>query len=249
MLVLLPPSESKTPRPRGKSYAAGSASFAELDTAREQVIDAVGALSQSADAATVLGVSPNLVEEIARNTRLREAAAVPVSALYSGVLYDALDLDSLDGAALGRANRWLVIQSALFGALRLKDKVPPYRLSMAVNLPPVGPLASFWKPLLDAPMSTAAGKGLIVDCRSSTYAAAWTPPVELAPRWVLVKVPGATHMAKHTRGLVTRAICEQGLDPRRPAELASGLAPYFEVDLEPPTKPGRPWVLSTTARG
>lgn len=249
VLVLLPPSESKTPRPRGKAYAAGAASFPELDAARERVIDALGPVSESADAATVLGVSPNLVEEIARNTRLRRAPAVPVGGLYSGVLYDALDLGSLDAAALRRANRWLVVQSGLFGALRLKDKVPPYRLSMAVNLPPLGPLAGFWKPLLDAPMREAAGKGLIVDCRSSTYAAAWTPPQDLAGRWVQIRVPGATHMAKHTRGLVTRAICELGLDPRRPQALADGLAERFEVSLTEPSSPKRPWVLDATARG
>nr|WP_275578443.1 peroxide stress protein YaaA [Yimella sp. NH-Cas1] len=246
---MLPPSESKTPRSRGGAYRPEAMSFPELVDAREAVIARAGELSESDTAATVLGVSPNLTEEIARNTRLRSAPAVPVAALYTGVLYDALDLPSLDAAALRRANRWLVVQSALFGALRMKDKVPPYRLSMAVNLPGVGPLASFWKPLLDEPMTSAAGKGLIVDCRSSTYAAAWTPSGDLAARWVQIKVPGATHMAKHTRGLVARAICELGLDPRRPEQLADGLSEQFEVSWDAPTKPGRPWVLSTTTRG
>ncbi|MBD2760090.1 peroxide stress protein YaaA [Yimella sp. cx-573] len=249
MLVLLPPSESKTPRSRGKVYEPSSVSAPELADARATVIDAVATVSDSPDAARVLGVSPNLGEEIARNTRLLTAPAVPVSALYTGVLYDALDLPSLDAAASRRANRWLLVQSALFGALRMKDKVPPYRLSMAVNLPDVGPLAGYWKPLLEEPMTAAAGKGLIVDCRSSTYAAAWTPSGQFAQRWVQIKVPGATHMAKHTRGLVARAICELGLDPRRPHGLADALADRFEVSLEEPAKPGKPWILSATARG
>lgn len=248
MLLLLPPSESKTPRSRGKVYAAAALSFGELEPAREEVLDAVAAVSESADAATVLGVSPNLVEEIARNTRMRTAPAVPVSSLYTGVLYDALDIASMDAAALRRANRWLVVQSALFGALRPKDKVAPYRLSMAVNLPGIGPLASFWKPLLEEPMAAAAGRGLIVDCRSSTYASAWTPTGSQADSWVQVKVPGATHMAKHTRGLVARAICDLGLDPRRPDALAAGLASRFDVDLAAPARAGKPWILSATAR-
>lgn len=63
-----------------------------------------------------------------------------------------------------------------------------------------------------------------------------------------VKVPGATHMAKHTRGLVTRAICGLGLDPRKPDALATGLAERFEVDLAAPARAGKPWVLSATAR-
>ena len=95
---------------------------------------------------------------------------------------------------------------------------------------------------------TPAGRGLVVDCRSSTYAAAWTPTGQLASRWVQVHVPGATHMAKHTRGLVAAAICELESEPRTPAALASMLAASgrFEVSLAEPARPGRPWTLSTT---
>ena len=94
----------------------------------------------------------------------------------------------------------------------------------------------------------AAGRGLVVDCRSSTYAAAWTPTGQLASRWVQVHVPGATHMAKHTRGLVAAAICELESEPRTPAALASTLAASgrFEVSLAEPARPGRAWTLSTT---
>lgn len=249
MLVLLPPSESKATRPRGKSLDLASLTHPELTAAREAVIDAVGPVSARDDAPALLGVSPNLTEEIARNTRLREAPAMPVDRLYTGVLYDALDLASLDPAALRRARRWVHVQSALFGVLSLRDHAPAYRLSMAVDLPGVGPLAKHWRAVLDEPMRTLAGRGLIVDCRSSTYASAWTPGKDLAPRWVHVKVPGATHMAKHTRGLVTRAICELGLDPKSPQQLADGLAERFEVSLDEPTSAAKPWTLNATVRG
>ncbi|HET8768306.1 MAG TPA: peroxide stress protein YaaA, partial [Pedococcus sp.] len=124
----------------------------------------------------------------------------------------------------------------------------PYRLSMAVNLPALGPLASVWKPVLAGPLTEAAGRGLVVDCRSSTYAAAWTPTGALAERWVQVKVPGATHMAKHTRGLVARALCEEGADPRRVTALPDVLGDRFEVQLHEAAGAGRPWVLEATAR-
>ena len=103
---------------------------------------------------------------------------------------------------------------------------------MAVNLPGVGPLAAHWREALDTELTTAAGTGLVVDCRSSTYVAAWTPSGDVARRWVQIRVPGATHMAKHTRGLVARAICDLGLDPRRPEGLATGLAERFDVVLD-----------------
>ena len=248
MLILLPPSESKTGRTRGRPLDPANLSFPQLTGTRRAVAAAVAEVSARPDAAGVLGVSPNLTQEIARNTALGEAPSLPASQVYSGVLYDALDHASLDSAAKRRANRWIVVVSALYGAVRPTDAIAPYRLSMAVNLPPVGPLASLWKPELGELLPQVAGRGLVVDCRSSTYAAAWTPQGGLADRWVQVRVPGATHMAKHTRGLVTRHLCEVGRDVRTVPALLGLLDDAFEVALTPPAKTGRPWVLDATAR-
>ena len=248
MLILLPPSESKTGRARGRPVDLGSLAFPELTDTRRTVLDAVAKVSAHPDAAEVLGVSPNLTAAIARNTVLDRAPSLPAARVYSGVLYDALDLSGLDSPARRRANRWVVVVSALYGAVRPTDAIAPYRLSMAVNLPGVGPLASTWKPELSAVLPGAAGRGLVVDCRSSTYAAAWTPQGDLADRWVQVRVPGATHMAKHTRGLVTRHLCEVGRDVRRVPQLLDVLSDAFEVTLTAPARAGRPWVLDATAR-
>ncbi|GAA5157116.1 YaaA family protein [Ornithinimicrobium tianjinense] len=243
MLILLPPSESKATRARGSALRPESLSSPSLTAPRLEVGEALAAASRREDAPSVLGVSASLGEEIARNTRLQDAPTLAARDLYTGVLYDALDLASLDPASTRRANRRLVVVSALYGALRMSDRVAPYRLSMGVNLPGVGPLASHWRPHLEEVLVEAAGRGLVVDCRSSTYAAAWVPQGPLAERWVTVRVPGATHMAKHTRGLVARALCQEAADPRHPKALPGLLTPRFEVELSPPARPGRPWVL------
>jgi cytoplasmic iron level regulating protein YaaA (DUF328/UPF0246 family) len=154
----------------------------------------------------------------------------------------------LSPAGKRRAARRIVISSAVYGAVRPGDRIAPYRTSMGADLPGVGRLATRWKGCLDAVLAPAAGNGLIVDCRSATYAATWTPRGGLADRWVAVNVPGASHMAKHTRGLVARALCEDGADPRRPAGLLTVLASRFEVALHPPERTGRPWILQATAR-
>ncbi|HET7398686.1 MAG TPA: peroxide stress protein YaaA [Intrasporangium sp.] len=247
MLILLPPSEGKAQRRRGRPLDLGALSFPTLGPTRQNVIDAVGTLSTTPERYAVLGTSPSLVEEVARNTRLRTAPAAPAGEVYTGVLYDALDLMSLDAAAKRRAARAIVVVSALFGAVRLTDRIPAYRLSMSVNLPGVGPLAAAWRPALGPVLAQAAGTGLVVDCRSSTYAAAWTPARELSRRWVQVVVPGATHLAKHTRGLVARHLCSHGGAVRTPAALAAALSGSFAVELAAPTRPGRPWVLAASA--
>ena len=243
VLILLPPSETKSTRTRGNPLDPRTLSLPDLAVPRQQAAIALAEASARPDAAEVLGVSPNLGEEIARNTRLGSAPAVAVSRLYTGVLYDALDLPTLDPGSRRRAARRVLVQSALYGALRLTDKVAPYRLSMAVNLPGLGPLAAHWRGPLAEVMPPLAGRGLVVDCRSSTYAAAWVPQGDLAGRWVQIRVPGATHMAKHTRGLVTRALCVSAVDPRTPTALAGVLSERFAVELHSPRGAAKPWVL------
>jgi cytoplasmic iron level regulating protein YaaA (DUF328/UPF0246 family) len=248
VLILLPPSETKTGRTRGRPTNPERVSFPELAQTRARVAVALAQISALPDAPALLGVSANLRADIAHNLRLGSAPAVPVADLYAGVLYDALDLSSMDPAARRRANRWLVVVSALYGALRPPDKIPPYRLSMDANLGELGPLASVWRAPLAAVLPIAAGRGVIVDARSSTYAAAWVPRDDLATRWVQIRVPGATHMAKHTRGLVARHLCESGVDARSASALRRVVAQRFETTLTKPTRPGRPWILDTSVR-
>ncbi|NHA70249.1 YaaA family protein [Phycicoccus flavus] len=247
MLVLLPPSESKWNRPRGRPADPGTWSFPGLAQARQRVATSLQALGDGSEAAAVLGVPESLRGEVARNLRLEQLPATPAAQVYTGVLYDALDLASLDAAARRRAQRWLVVVSALHGAVRPADRVTAYRLAMGVDLPGVGPLAGFWRAHLDAPLTAAAGRGVVVDCRSAAYAAAWRPGPDLAPRWVQVRVPGASHMAKHTRGLVARHVCEAGVSARSVPLLADVVAGAFAVTLHEPARRGAPWVLDVEA--
>lgn len=247
MLILLPPSESKAGRRRGRPADPATWSFPALGAHREVVASALAQVSTSADAPALLGVSPNLLDEIARNLDLATAPSTPAREVYTGVLYDALDLASLSPAAKRRASAWVVVVSALYGAVRLGDRIAPYRLAMSVDLPGVGPLGRSWRPHLNSVLPAAARKGCIVDCRSAAYVAAWSPGPDLADRWAAITVPGASHMAKHTRGLVARHLLEAGADPRSVPRLAEVLGDRFEVQLTPPARPGKPWTLAITA--
>ncbi|HKG50666.1 MAG TPA: peroxide stress protein YaaA [Actinomycetales bacterium] len=253
MLVLLPPSEGKAPvAGRRRPVDLERLSWPELRAARTRVLDALAAVSARDDAVGVLGVGASVAGEVQRNTRLRQLAARPVRELYTGVLYDALDLATLPPAARRSAARSLVIVSALWGALRPGDAVPPYRLSMGTDLPGVGPLAAFWRKHLDGPLTEAAGSGVVVDCRSSTYQAAWTPPPEVASRTVAVRVLKqqagrrnvVSHMAKQHRGLVARhLVARPGPALRSPRSVAAAVAEAFRCELVPPNRDGRSWTL------
>ena len=248
MLIVLPPSESKSNRHRGKPVDPSTWSFPELSDTRSTVAAHLQAVSESPTATADLGVSPGLAAEVARNLTLETAPATPAAEVYTGVLYDALDLESMDPSARRRANQWIVIVSALHGAVRLKDRITAYRLSMDVNLAGLGPVAAVWRPVLDDVLAPAAGREVVVDCRSSTYAAAWTPTGDVADRWVQIRVPGASHMAKHTRGLVARHLCVGGRRARTPQRLAAIVGEVFDVELSPPVRRGKPSILDVTVR-
>ncbi len=224
-----------------------SLSFPELSATRAQIATALADVGGGIEGARALGLPESLGEQVDANTRLAQAAAVPAGQLYTGVLYDALGLATLTGPSRARATRWIVIVSALYGALRLRDAVAPYRLAMGTAVPGTPTLARLWRAPMAQALERAAGTGLIVDCRSSDYVAAWRPIGAQASRWVHIAVPGATHGAKHTRGLVTRSICQLGLDARTPAALAGGLARDFAVELVEPARPAAPWTLRVQA--
>jgi cytoplasmic iron level regulating protein YaaA (DUF328/UPF0246 family) len=246
-LILLPPSEGKTGRTRGRSVDLETLSFPDLNPVRENVLDALAKVSASADAFGVLGVGASLKDEVERNTRWRTEPAVPVSELYSGVLYDALGYATLPAGTKRRAGARLIVVSAAWGALRMADRVPPYRLSMGTALPGLGTLAAVWRePLAGALDDTTR---VIVDCRSSTYAAAWRPSGEQARRWVAVSVVRerggvrsvVSHNAKHTRGLVARHLLESGKDPGTPRALHKLISERWNAELD---RTGAGWTLT-----
>lgn len=239
MIVLLPPSEAKVTRRRGAPIDWARLSLPELTAPRREVAAALAAVSGRPDAARVLQVPIGVRDQVEHNLRLEQAPTLPAGELYSGVLYDALDLSGMNPAARARATRRVLVSSALYGVLRLNDRVAPYRVSVCAHLPGSDALHAWWRPHLRAALGAGPERGLVVDCRSSTFAGMWSP-LAAEGRWMRVRVPGASHDAKRVRGLVTRTLLRAGGEPRRPGDLADLLAPEFRVELGPAVRPGRP---------
>ena len=149
MLLLLPPSEGKTPAPDGAApLDLTTLAHPELTARREQVLAELAQVSARPGATAALGVSDGLAEEVARNTALHAAPAAPAAEVYTGVLYAAAGLAELPDAAARRAQASVLTFSGLWGVVAPGDRIPAYRLGMGVGLPDVGRLATFWKPAL-----------------------------------------------------------------------------------------------------
>ena len=218
MLILLPPSEGKTAPSSGPSLALASLLDAERLTApRRTVMLALAEVSRGPDAASVLGLGPRSAEQVGTNLVLETAPCAAAHQLFTGVLYEAARLDSIAEEAAGRAalERHCVVLSGLWGILSPTDLVPDHRLSMGTSLPGPGRLPAFWKQHLASSLTEMAAQGLVVDCRSADYAAAWKPSASdgveiMTVRVVRVANDGSrkvvSHMAKQARGLLTGAL-------------------------------------------
>ncbi|SCL23932.1 hypothetical protein GA0070624_2826 [Micromonospora rhizosphaerae] len=255
MLILLPPSEGKADAGTGRRLDPSRLCLPELTPAREEVLTALVALCAGADEAAAraaLGLSEGQRGELRRNARLREAATAPAARIYTGVLYEALDLASLPPAADRLARRSVLISSGLWGAVRLTDRIPPYRCPIGAKLPGVGALSAYWRRTLAPAMAAASGDRPVLDLRSGAYAATWTPRGELAGRTVTVRVlherevDGAvtrsvvSHFNKATKGRLVRDLLIADARPRTADALIGALRDLKYTVEEQPVATSRP---------
>lgn len=217
MIVVLPPSETKRAGGDGPPLRLESLSWPALVPLRAALVDELVALAADRPASRrVLGISEAQDAEIARNAALREAPTLPAIERYTGVLYDALDIASLRGAAAARARERLAVGSALFGLVRADDPIPAYRLSATSKLP--GPtLAARWRPQLEPLLARLAESELVVDLRSGSYAALGRLPDAVQVDVVAERDDGTrsvvSHFNKAHKGRLARALATSRAEP------------------------------------
>ncbi|BBZ04400.1 hypothetical protein MCHIJ_38370 [Mycolicibacterium chitae] len=226
MIVLLPPSETKRVGGEGPPLRTTSLSFPALNPLRDNLVDELVALAADPDASRrALGLSPKQDAEIERNAALRTSPTAPAILRYTGVLYDALDIESLSAAARSRADARLAVGSALFGLLRADDAVPAYRLSASSKLPGQPTLASRWRPVLEPVLAELAAGELVVDLRSGSYAGLGRLPGAVDVDVVAEHADGhrtvVSHFNKAHKGRLARVLATSRAEPDTAAGVAA----------------------------
>ena len=226
VIVLLPPSETKRSGGDGPALRLDALSFPALAPVRAELVDELVALAADPSACRrALGLSASQDHEIDRNAALRDTPALPAINRYTGVLYDALDVESLSGAALLRARGRLAIGSALFGLLRADDPIPAYRLSASSKLPGRSTLAARWRPALEPALAEVADSELVVDLRSGSYAALGRLPAAVRVDVVAEHSDGhrtvVSHFNKAHKGRLARALATSRAEPDDAAKVAA----------------------------
>jgi hypothetical protein len=264
VLILLPPSEGKTPAATGRPVDHAELWLPELTMARKRVQTRLVALSRRtsaravAETLQVLGLTEGQKHELTRNADLHTAPAAPAADVYTGVLYEALDAGTLTPGAREWLGRTAVVFSGLWGVVRLDDRIPAYRLSVGVTLPhPVGGLAAYWKKALKARLDKAAADGPVLDLRSGAYAGMWTPPgSETATMRVLHErvVDGTprrsvvSHFNKATKGRIVRALAGASATQASINDLVATLKDHGYTIEEQPVPAGKPRQLDVIVR-
>lgn len=177
-LILLPPSEAKTPGGRGAPWTPGRMRIDALDDERLTVANALSdaLIERTVEPAELFGVAgENLDRAIAVNTSLLTSGTTTAMRRYSGVLFGELDVAGLDTTAKRRLSRQVLIVSGLFGLVAPSDPLPDYKLKMGSTLPRIGRLATWWKPRLTAALAPEIHRRVVWDLLPGEHAAAWAP--------------------------------------------------------------------------
>lgn len=236
MLIVLPPSETKSFGGDHPPLDWDSLSFPELNSVRKQIAADLVALD---DPFTVLGISDKLAAEVEANQQLLTSPTAPAILRYTGVLYDALSAGTLPNEALQR----LAIGSALFGVVRAGDLIPHYRLSGGTKLPTrssstTPTLKSRWGELITEVLSSA--DDLVVDLRSGTYQQLGRLKTAITVRVESVQPDGSrkvvSHFNKHYKGELARVLALSEQDPISIDEVAAiARAAGMTVEITSPT--------------
>jgi cytoplasmic iron level regulating protein YaaA (DUF328/UPF0246 family) len=189
VLILLPPSEGKTAPTRGKPVDLSRLAFPQLAHAREALL----------------------------TPEWRRAPAAAAEKVYTGVLYQALDVATLPAPAHRYVKGTVLVFSALWGVVGLGDRIPAYKLPAGAGT------GTYWRRHLPAEL----GKGLVIDLRSGAYASMWKPPGAHAVIRVLHERDGVratvSHFNKATKGRLVRDLAISGARPHTVDELVAVL--------------------------
>jgi cytoplasmic iron level regulating protein YaaA (DUF328/UPF0246 family) len=214
VLLLLPPSETKRDGGvPGSSLDLADLSFPSLTKSRRAALAGLRSVSKSlATSMTALKLGPKQRFEIDRNRAISTSPVMPAIERYTGVLYDALEVASMDAAAREFLGDIAVIHSALFGLVRANDPLPAYRFSHDTRIPATS-LARLWR---EANASVLADQTeLILDLRSESYVHLGPAPEGSYFLRVVTEGENGTlralnHFNKHGKGDLTRALALAG---------------------------------------
>lgn len=249
MLIVISPAKRLDWSPRDTEQTAPA--FPE-DAAR--LARAGGRLSRPA-LQKLMAISPDLATLSQQRFRAfapepDPEATRPAALAFAGDTYTGLEAASLDPEELDWAQDHLRILSGLYGLLRPRDAIQPYRLEMGARLKAgrSDSLYAYWGTRLAerlAQQAAALGTDTLVNCASQEYFGA-VPRQALGdlrvitPSFLEEKPEGpkqVSFFAKKARGAMARFIIQRRLGEPAALEAFDTAGYRFRDDLSEPDRP------------
>ena len=217
-IVLLPPSEGKSPG--GRRGHLPDRFAAELciprtvwlpGGPREGDVRSDGVGEEQASPGARRASQPSRRRDRAPDRR-RRAAPSPRGSGTAELSGEALDPSTLAPTVRAR----ILVPSALYGITSAQDYIADYRLGMQSNLPGVGNLARFWRPMLTDLIRPSRRRTTVIDLLTAEHRSAieWQrfgPVVRID--FVEAQGRGAAgHIAKAAKGRFARHVIDHGIE-------------------------------------
>ncbi len=198
VLILIPPSEGKADG--GSQEALQSVSGVTAD-----LIDAI----RHADPAKLYGLKGKALEKaIAVNRAVLESKTMPAIERYTGVVYDAIEYQTLKNKAV--FDEKVRIVSGLFGLVRPTDLIPNYRLKIDKLK-----AAKLWVDVNSPQLNDAFVIDLLPQAHKKAVQYEHGIAVEFVLKKAGKKMP-AGHQGKHIKGRFVRWLIENDItEPER----------------------------------
>jgi uncharacterized protein len=218
-LLLVPPSEAKTPG--GVRSAANGLFDDALAEDRRHVIATLAATLEGAPLRRreiILNAKGPLMERAMVSTQELAAGTAglrPAWKRYSGVVWTHLDPATL----LPASRKRLLIPSSVYGLTSGEDRIADFRLKMNVGVGSLGTMATFWRSRLTSILASHVRTAPLVSLLPKEHEMAIDLD-ELSKSRRVVRVVfsddggSATvgHDAKAVKGVLARALLLEGLD-------------------------------------
>jgi cytoplasmic iron level regulating protein YaaA (DUF328/UPF0246 family) len=150
--------------------------FSELNPERRALIQAVHAQQDAgSDLERLLGTEPDRIDEAAGvNRGVFEAPLMAAIERYGpGVMYRAMEFETLPTGAQRRLLENGVIVSSMFGLLRPDDLIPDYRLSIDAAIDGLGKITDYWRDVVSPHIDRLVEDRVVWNLLPDVHASAW----------------------------------------------------------------------------
>ena len=200
-LILIPPSEGKTPEGEGPPLGKTTKPVKEMvDRLRKY----------NGDWGKLLGVKGNALESgIEANRSILKSPTMPAIERYTGVVYQGIDYGTLSKKGSIFFDRHIRIVSAVFGLVEPERLIPDYKLKIEKL-----DADKYWKPIL----SEQIGSTYVIDLLPNAHKKAVGYESGIEVDFVVEKKGkrvSAGHFGKLIKGRFVRWLCANGVtDPK-----------------------------------